>query len=110
MGSGTPLLPDDLREFIRVYWDTDTRLTMPSSTARSHMRKVGIEGAVRRYLTSAILRGAVSPEAWSKLFNAQTYTPQDVRRDATEFWKWLYDGAPPPSEGGGSGAVQPPQV
>ena len=103
-------MSDDLREFIRVYWDTDTRLTMSSTIARSHMRKIGIEGDVRRFLLDVIQRGAASPEVWSKLFNVQTFTAAEVREDATEFWMWLYDDAPLPSEGGGSGAMTPPQV
>ena len=91
---------EDVENFIIGYWDTDTRLALPSETAREQMRRDRIEEDVRQFLLDVILRGAVSPEAWAKLVNAQTYTCEDVQRDATEFWMWLYDGAPIPGRGG----------
>lgn len=103
-------MAQSVRSFLGGYWDTDVRLTGPSSDARSDMRLLGISEAVLRFLTDAILHAAVPPEDWSKLFNVQTYTRDDVRRDAIELWRWLYDGAPLPREIGRSGdALSPPQ-
>jgi hypothetical protein len=107
MVSEMPRLPDDVRGFLRTYWDTDVRLTSRSASARSDMKLLRIEGDVRRFLLEVIQRGAASPEAWSKLFNFQTFTAEEVREDAT---MWLYDDTPLPREGGGSGAITPPQV
>jgi hypothetical protein len=103
-------MTETLRGFLGAYWDTDVRLIGPAADARADIRLLGIEQAVRRFLADAILRESVSPEEWSQLFNVQTYTRDDVRRDAVEFWRWLYDGAPLPSEAGRSGgALSPPQ-
>ncbi len=110
MGAHSPHLSPNARSFVISRWDTDVRLTSSSAAARSDLRLLGIEGEIRRFLLDATLRGSVSPEAWSELVNAQTYTAKDVKRDATEFWMWLYDGAPLPKEGGVSDAMGPPQV
>jgi len=110
MRRSTPGLTDDLHRFIGAYWDTDVREDGPSAAARVDTRNRGIEEELKRFLADVILRQAASPEAWSSLVNAQTDTPADVRRDATEFWMWLYDDAPTPGDGGATGTVQPPQV
>ncbi len=108
MGSGVPRLTDDVRGFLRTYWDTEVRLTSPSADARSDMKLLRIEGDVQRFLLDVIQRGGASPDAWATLFNVQTFTPDEVREDATELWMWLYDSTPLPREGGG--ALEPPQV
>jgi hypothetical protein len=110
MSTNIPGLSGEVRRFIIGYWDTDVREVRPSAAARADMRKRGIEGELRKFLSEVILREVASPEAWSSLVNAQTDTAQDVRRDATELWNWLYDGAALPKDGGGAGAVTPPQV
>lgn len=110
MGTYIPRLPDEIEGFIMAFWDTDVREQVPSSTARGDLRRGGIEIGVRRFLADVILRGAASPEEWGRLVNVQTFTPDEVREDATAFWMWLFDGAPLPSDDGGTDALRPPQI
>jgi hypothetical protein len=74
------------------------------------MKSDGIRDAVRRFLLDVILHGGASPQEWMHLVNAQTYTPSDVQRDATAFWRWLFDGEAVPSGGTTGGPIQPPQM
>ncbi len=99
---------DSMREFLIGYWDTDVRLIDPAAEARTEMRRRGIERLVRGFLADAIVGNAVSPPEWSDLFNVQTYSRDDVRRDAIEFWLWLYDGASLPREPEGARDRTPP--
>ena len=43
-----------------------------------------------------ILREGVTPDEWADLCNVQTYDRNAVRKDAAEFWAWLFEGEPLP--------------
>ena len=110
MGTYIRRLPDPIEGFVMAFWDMDVRAQVPSSTARGTLLRGGIETEVKAFLSDVILRDAVSPEEWRKLVNVKAWTHEDVRRDASEFWLWLFDGSPPPAIDGGAGAISPPQV
>ena len=110
MGTYIRRLPDPIEGFVMAFWDTDVREQVPSSTARGDLRRGGIEADVKAFLSDVILRDAVSPEEWRKLVNVKTWTHEDVRKDASEFWLWLFNGSPLPADGGDAGAISPPQV
>lgn len=110
MGRDIPWLDDRVEDFVSCYWNTDVREDAASSFARDSMRKQGIQDAVRRFLLDVILRDAVKPEEWGDLCNVQVRTREDMRRDATHFWDWLFDEEPLPRGGGPRGPLQPPQA
>lgn len=111
MGWRAPHLPDDVEQVVACYWDTDVRLHGPSSVARDHMRRIDNEEGVRGFLLEVILRNGASPEVWRRLCNVQTYTAEEVRRDATEFWEWLFPGEALPKPGStGRGPLRPPKM
>lgn len=110
MGRHIPWIDERIESFVSVYWSIDCRETGSSARARASARKQGIEGDVRQFLLDVIRRDAVAPNAWRDLCNVTVHSKEDVRRDATHFWEWLFDGAPLRSDGGGSGTLSPPQT
>jgi RimJ/RimL family protein N-acetyltransferase len=85
-------LSGEAERFVGGYWDTDVRLTSDGQDARSDLVTRGVRDEVREFLIGAIRDDAVTPDDWRRLFNVQTWTPDQVRDDAHEFWSWLFDG------------------
>lgn len=110
MGRHVPWIDRRIEHFVRAYWDTDLREDVSSAFARSSLREQQIEEHVRRFLIDVIRRDAVTPQQWGDLCNVTVHSKEDVRRDASHFWEWLFDGAPLPSDRGGSGTLSPPQT
>ena len=90
--------------FIKSHWDTDDRYpTRPTSAeARHDLAVLGVEDSLRDCLVEVIGGRAALPAEWGELVNAQTYTQDDVRVDASAFWTWLFDASPSTDDGEGT--------